>query len=207
MTLPPIEDEVARYYTDKVRTHGAAPRGVDWNSAESQQLRFRKLLQVVAGDGPFTLTDYGCGYGALLDTLAGDRRLLDYQGFDISTAMVDAARQRHAARANCRFTTDAAELSATDHVVASGIFNVRLGIEAQRWRQYAVSTLQRLADLARVGFAFNMLTSYSDAERQRPDLYYADPMQWFDHCKRHLAPRVSLLHDYALWEFTILVWK
>lgn len=207
MTMRAIADQVARYYTDKVVIHGADPRGVDWSSAESQQLRFAQLLKVVVGTGPFSLTDYGCGYGALLDTMAGDQRLTCYQGFDISKAMVDLARQRHEGHPACRFTTEPDGLESTDYVVASGIFNVKLGIDARQWRQYAMTTLTHLAGLAKVGFAFNMLTSYADADRQRPDLYYADPAPFFDHCKRNLARHVSLLHDYPLWEFTILARK
>jgi hypothetical protein len=59
----------------------------------------------------------------------------------------------------------------------------------------------------RKGFAFNCLTSYSDPERMRDDLYYGDPCYYFDLCKRLYSPQVSLLHDYGLWEFTIIVRK
>ena len=58
---------------------------------------------------------------------------------------------------------------------------------------------------ARRGFAFNMLTSYSDPERMRDDLYYADPCALLRLCKRELSRHVALLHDYGLWEFTIVV--
>ena len=58
---------------------------------------------------------------------------------------------------------------------------------------------------SRRGFAFNLLTSYSDVDRRRPDLYYADPLAYFDHCKRTFSRNVALLHDYGEWEFTILV--
>jgi hypothetical protein len=30
---------------------------------------------------------------------------------------------------------------------------------------------------------------------------------FFDHCKRNFSRQVALLHDYGLWEFTILVRK
>ena len=55
------------------------------------------------------------------------------------------------------------------------------------------------------GFAFNMLTSYSDADKMRDDLYYGDPCELFDHCKRSYSRNVALLHDYGLYEFTMLV--
>jgi hypothetical protein len=49
------------------------------------------------------------------------------------------------------------------------------------------------------------LTSYSDPDKRRPDLYYADPLALFDHCKRTYSRFVSLIHDYPLYEFTLLV--
>jgi len=39
----------------------------------------------------------------------------------------------------------------------------------------------------------------------RPDLYYADPRLYFDYCKRNFSRHVALLHDYGLWEFTVIV--
>ena len=50
-----------------------------------------------------------------------------------------------------------------------------------------------------------MLTTYSDADKQRDDLFYADPLRVFDICKQRFSPRVALLHDYPLYEFTIIV--
>jgi hypothetical protein len=66
-------------------------------------------------------------------------------------------------------------------------------------------TIADLAALGTRGFAFNALTLYSDVEKRRPDLHYADPLELFDHCKRTYSRFVTLLHDYPLYEFTILV--
>ena len=41
----------------------------------------------------------------------------------------------------------------------------------------------------------------------RPYLYYADPLFLFDYCKKKYSKSVALLHDYGLYEFTILVRK
>jgi hypothetical protein len=39
----------------------------------------------------------------------------------------------------------------------------------------------------------------------RDHLYYADPGEFFEICKRVYSRNVALLHDYGLYEFTILV--
>jgi hypothetical protein len=94
-----------------------------------------------------------------------------------------------------------------DYGVASGIFNVRLSHEDSEWLDYIESMLEVLDRTSRLGFAFNCLTSYSDRDKMRDDLYYADPRRLFDLCKRRYSRDVALLHDYGLYEFTLLVRK
>ena len=204
----PILHTVERYYAERLREFGATARGVDWNSPESQTLRFDRLLQLVEpGTSEASLLDVGCGYGALLDLVRLRGLPLDYRGFDISPDMVQAARERHAADTRASFTTDPTAFRPATYVVASGIFNVKLHHDTGAWRDYVLATIRSLHEASTGGFAFNMLSTYSDPERRRDTLYYADPCELFDHCKRHYSPRVALLHDYPLYEFTILVRK
>jgi len=198
---------VARYYGDKLRAFGATARGVDWNSEASQQLRFTQLLRLLEQGEPFSILDYGCGYGALLDELARRALACDYVGFDVAEEMVQEAVRRHGESEGRRFSARAQDLAPVDYVVASGIFNVKVDAEEETWRAHVAATLDRFHALSRRGFAFNCLTLFSDPERRRPDLHYADPHALFDHCRERFSPRVALLHDYPLWEFTILVRK
>ena len=206
-----IRQAIGRYYEDRLSQFGPTPRGVDWNSAESQALRFDKLLDLLAGsrhqDEPeVSLLDVGCGYGALLDHLEALGLAVDYRGFDVSEAMVEAARASHQASRSF-FTSDVAELQPAAFAVASGIFNVKLHHSLEEWRAYVLETIVSLDGLSTQGFAFNMLSTYSDPEKRRDDLFYADPCEMFDLCKRRFATRVALLHDYPLFEFTVLVRK
>ena len=202
-----IRRRVAEYYAGKLHEHGTTARGVDWNSAESQALRFCQLLRIREGERPFSINDYGCGYGALVDYLAGQGASFRYCGFDIAEDMVACARELHADVAGCTFVSDEAELSPADFTVASGIFNVKLDTPEEDWRADVLDTLRRISAVSARGFAFNALSLYSDVDKRRADLHYADPLALFDYCKRTFSPRVSLLHDYPLYEFTILVRK
>jgi SAM-dependent methyltransferase len=196
--------KVERYYSSRFAEYGASARGVDWNGADSQELRFAKLLEIVQESGSFSLNDFGCGYGALVEFLERSGTDARYTGFDLAPAMIEHAL---ASYPNRRFINNEAELTPADYTVASGIFNVRLDIDANDWQEYVLETLARLDALSRRGFAFNMLTTYSDTDRMRDDLYYGDPSLFFDHCKRRYARNVALLHDYGLYEFTLLVRK
>lgn len=207
MCRPSILDNVRDYYTAKVLAHGATPRGVDWNSEASQVIRFEQLLRLVDPEKPGSIGDYGCGYGGLLDHLQARGITCEYRGFDISAEMIAEARRRHDGESDVVFTECEEDLDGTDYIVASGIFNVRLRTAEQAWADYVLETIDRLATLAVRGFAFNCLTSYSDVERMRADLFYADPCVLFDRCKRRYSRNVALLHDYELFEFTIVVRK
>ncbi len=207
MTFHHILSSVDNYYSGKIKAFGPCPRGVDWNSSESQMLRFDRLLSLCDLSRPFSIIDYGCGYGALADFLIARAAGFQYCGFDISRAMINEAEKINRGADKCAFTCDKSLLTASEYAVASGIFNVRLQTHDQEWQSYMSATLDELAALTSRGFAFNALTVYSDKDRMRPDLYYADPLFWFDHCKRNYSRFVALLHDYPLYEFTIIVRK
>jgi SAM-dependent methyltransferase len=202
-----IRGDVESYYSDKIEVHGPTAQGVDWNSPDSQRLRFVQLLKLVDRNQPFTINDYGCGYGALADYLRSEGYAFQYLGFDISRKMIAKANESHAAMQGVIFVGKERDLREADYTVASGIFNVKLKAATEAWEGYMLRTLERISSLSKRGFAFNVLTKYSDAEFQRPDLYYADPLFLFDHCKTKFSRFVSLLHDYPLYEFTILVRK
>lgn len=201
-------DEVATYYAEKLAEHGDTPRGVDWNGEQSQMVRFAQLCKIIDPKTPnFSLNDLGCGYGALLDYLRDKHANCTYLGVDVSKEMIKVAEQRHATVDQARFISAAEPDKAADYGLASGIYNVRLGCSDAEWFDYLQATLDVLDRTSSLGFAFNCLTSYSDEDKKRDYLYYADPCRLFDLCKRRYSRQVALLHDYGLYEFTILVRK
>jgi len=200
--------EVAAYYAGKLSEYGDTPRGVDWNSEASQRVRFDQLCRIIDPKlRVFSLNDLGCGYGALLDYLGESHENYSYLGVDVSHEMISVAEQRYNNADQARFITSAEPDTVADYGLASGIFNVRLGHSDAEWLSYLVDNLDVLNRTSTLGFAFNCLTSYSDEDKKRDKLYYADPGQLFDLCKRRYSREVALLHDYGLYEFTILVRK
>lgn len=199
--------DVADYYSRKLAEHGPSARGVDWNGEDGQELRFEQLSKVIAHPGEFSVNDLGCGYGGYLDFLRRAEHQVQYNGFDLSADMVAAAEKRFAGSSNVRFKVSSEPDGIADYSVASGIFNVRLDTGDEDWLAHILCTLEVLDKTSRHGFAFNCLTSYSDRDKMRDHLYYANPGALFDHCKCNYARNVALLHDYGLYEFTILVRK
>jgi SAM-dependent methyltransferase len=200
-----ILEQVNEYYTDKVIQHGTTPQGVDWNGTESQNLRFQVLSNVIE-ESSFSVLDYGCGFGSLQQYLKEQHKnSFYYFGFDISAEMIEKAKSLNLP--NSFFSTDIADFSPCDYVIASGIFNVRLQNDAEDWKSYILEVLNTMNGLATKGFSFNMLTTYSDAPFMKDYLYYAEPEFFFKYCKQHFSKQVALLHDYPLYEFSIIVKK
>jgi SAM-dependent methyltransferase len=205
-TLPDqkIISVIDDYYSDKIRTHGATPRGVDWNGEAGQRLRYEQLARLLPASG-FSICDLGCGYGGFYDFLTETRVDFQYVGVDVSAEMVLEAERLHE-RPNCRFIRSDRPDAPMDFVIASGIFNVRQGIEEADWRRFVFDCIERMDALSTRGFAFNCLTSYSDRERMRDHLFYAEPSEMLSSAMGY-SRHVALFHDYGLYEFTIIVRK
>ena len=202
----PAGDAVA-HYESLLEQHGAVASGVGWNSDFAQNERFAQLCEILPRhDTPLSVLDFGCGFGSLAGFLAERRKHVAYVGYDASPAMIGAARERHAGT-QARFESDWESVPPCDYAVASGVFNVRGEWSDERWWSYIQETLRTIHERVTMGWSANFLTSYSDRELMRPELYYADPLALFDWCKRNLSPFVALHHDYPLFDFTILVRK
>jgi SAM-dependent methyltransferase len=195
----------AAYYAEKLKAHGPTYRGVDWNSTESQELRFAQLLRICDREPAASVIDFGCGYGALVDYLEREGRPFHYCGYDASPAMIEAARARHPEMPGRAFTSERSSIQRRDYTVASGVFNVKLDASDSAWRGYLHRELDAIAAMSRRGFAFNLLTGYSDPDRKRDDLFYEEPEDVFRYCMRRFSRAVALSHDYPLYEFTVLV--
>ena len=205
MTTHALRDQARDYYDAKLLQHGPTPAGADWNSHASQALRFRQLEHLWEADADASLLDYGCGYGAMASYVRGRGHRGPYVGFDVSESMIAAARTHLASLPACELTARRDELRPCDYAVASGVLNVKQGATDDAWVAYVWEIIGDLAALGTRGFAFNALTLYSDVEKRRADLFYADPLALFDRCKRQYSRFVTLLHDYPLYEFTIIV--
>ena len=197
------------YYSSKLKEHGETPQGVDWNGIESMRLRAEQLLKVIDKSTHFSINDLGCGWGYIYDLLSELGLDFYYHGFDISEEMVSRANERinNNNKMNYSFASGDKLTNVADYTIASGIFNVKNGFDDEVWIQYIIDILTNMNTLSKKGFAFNCLTSYSDKEHMKPELYYADPLFLFDFCKTNFSRNIALLHDYGLYDFTILVKK
>jgi SAM-dependent methyltransferase len=200
---------VETLYSGNLAEHGRESKSVGWPDEASQLLRFEKLALVMEGAPPdrsVSVNDFGCGYAAMFSWLDSrpSPRIDRYIGYDISDEMLRAAReQANDPRVELIDSREVTEQA--DYSLVSGTFNVRIDASDDEWGAYVRECLVTLCEKSRLGFAFNLLTSYVDWRKD--DLFYADPAEWFTFCKQELSRYVTLIHDYPLYEWTMLVRK
>lgn len=199
--------KIKDYFLDCFIKFGPAPKGLNWNSVDTQEKRFEQICKVIDFSMPFSIIDYGCGYGSLIDFLKQKGQDFTYYGYDIVEEMINKGRELHKSENQCKFFNVEDELVKSDYVVESGVFNVKQSNCDKDWTEYIIDLLIKMNSLSEKGLACNFLTKYSDPEFMRPDLFYADPLFFFDYCKKNFSRNVALLHDYDLYDFTIIVRK
>ena len=197
--------DVAAYYASKLELHGSTPQGVDWNGMVSHETRHKQFLRLLDGSPNASVVDLGCGFGDFLRFLRAAGHRGRFTGYDIAPSMIEKARQLYGEGDDRQWRIGAKPAEAADFAIASGIFNVKGDVTNEIWTRYLYQTIDILAHAGRGGFAFNVLSLSSDADRRRPDLYYADPADMLSHCLARYGRSVALLQDYGLYEFTVLV--
>jgi SAM-dependent methyltransferase len=196
---------VAAYYASKLAAHGLTPQGVDWNGTDSHERRHRQFLGLLDGAADASIIDLGCGFGDFLRFLRAAGYHGRFTGYDIAPSMIEKARELHGEGQDRQWRIGAEPIDTADFAIASGIFNVKGDIPDEAWIPYVHQTIELLAAAGRRGFAFNVLSTSSDPDRRRPNLYYADPVAMLAHCLSRYGRSIALLQHYGLYEFTVII--
>lgn len=191
---------IADYYGALIRKYGHDPRACDYGRAESQQIKFRVLSEVMPLAN-CSILDVGCGFADFAPFLQRRFPTVRYSGIDLCPDMVNEAKRKHpgldlrvANIATARFD------QVFEVVTANGIFYL-LGEQPESMMQFMI---ERMFSLATEAVAFNSLSSWAhDHERGE---FYADPLQTIEFCKR-LSQWVVLRHDYHPRDFTVYLYK
>jgi SAM-dependent methyltransferase len=204
--MAPVYASVEAYYTDKIRTFGATPLGVDWPSTPSLELRLVQLFRACEFKRGRSINDLGCGYAAALDLM--ERRFphsgTGYTGVDLSPAMIGEAERKWKKRPATAFLVGHECTRVADYSIASGIFNVKLDNDLSLWKAHVRRTLANLHLHSRRAFAVNFMLP-TPATLATPQLYCCQPDEWVAYCAGELGRSVEVVQDYGLDEYSLLV--
>ncbi len=211
-----MNDLLARqkaFYEQLYKAYGDDPRSLSYNSIESQHLRFRVLAELFRYEtcADFSVHEAGCGLAHFNEFLQAHGPRCAYSGSDIYEPFIEASRAKFP---DSRFVLQDMSVAldqihpdarGSDYYVVSGTFNPINDCDLAEWKAFIFRMLTNMFALAGKGIAFNLLTTYVDYRDDR--LYYADPKRFYDWCKTNLSRFVSVISDYPLYEFSMLVYK
>ncbi|MBF0595497.1 MAG: class I SAM-dependent methyltransferase [Candidatus Omnitrophica bacterium] len=193
-------DETVRRYEERLLKFGRSIKVMGWRNKAQQSLRFDVLAEVGRLQGR-TVLDVGCGFGDLYPFLLKKGIRTQYTGYDLSPNLIKLAREAYPqAQFAVRDILANSGGKKFDYVLSSGVFNHRISNNLK----FTQAMIERMFDLAKVGVAVNMMTSYVDY--QDGHLYYYSPEQMFTFAQR-LSRHVVVRQDYPLYEFTLYIYR
>lgn len=198
-----MSDAVHAHYRKLLQAHGDTHEAAQYSSRESQEARFRALTEIADLRGKKVL-DFGCGTAHLATYLKEHGIDCDYVGVDFVTEFFPFAREKHPQH---RFGTWEEFRGETfDYAFVSGVFNNKTDENEAFYKR----TVEEIFSRVRMGFAFNMMSTYVDYFDE--GLYYVSPESVFGFVKT-LTPFVTLRNDYQVkpgsipFEFSIYAYK
>ncbi len=202
---------LAAFYDELLKKNGPTPSGVAWRDQDGQHLRFEVMLQLIGSEelhrGGVSINDLGCGYGALFDYIKDDPLMKNsrYQGYDICESLIDQAKRLHSDD-RARFTQSMVATEAADYSFVSGTFNMVADRDDEGWRAYIRDSLAHLWRQTRKGLAFNMLdAARTPFDKRNGGLFYDRAQRYMDFCQNTLGAKTTLVDDYPLDEWTLLL--
>lgn len=194
--------ELIGRYKERLEKFGYDIRSLASGTEERRQTRFGMLNNVGDLQGASVL-DLGCGFGDFYAYLRDRGIQVDYTGYDISPDLIQMARERfpEGPKFEVRDIQDSGLGRRFDYVVCSQTFNYKL--KRQNNIELVQNVLRLCLDSTDKGMVFDFITAYVDFREEH--LFYYQPEELFTFAKS-LTKRVTLRHDYPLFEFALYLY-
>jgi SAM-dependent methyltransferase len=187
-------------YNQRFEQFGTDIRTLASGTEERRQVRFGVLSEIGLTPGCSVL-DLGCGFGDFYAYLGRRGLECEYTGYDINPTLAEAARSKFPAG---RFEVKDIQVEpfpVFDFVVSSSAFNLPVS-DGDNYG-FVTDILTRCFQHARLGVAVDFLTSYVDF--QSAEAFHYSPEKILAIAKT-ITKRVSLRHDYPLYEFCLYLY-
>ena len=211
-------DKQIQYYEGLLARHGESYQSLDWNSPESQRLRFKIFKEMfVYGKraSGISILDIGCGFGDFYGFLKAEgilhRNKISYTGTDISPKILEVARKKYPdAKFELKDIQNDRYFPKYDYVFCSGALNIRT-TDKEDHLDFVKEMLFRMYDLAGCGAAVNFLSEGSLPIANPGDLnagrYFFFKPDEIINFVRFVCGRFILRHDYHAEDFTVYLFK
>jgi len=147
------------FYLNAYKKYGTTARGLNWDSEDSQSIRFEVLASFLKDEiSTCSIVDAGCGFGDFYLFLSNKNLLpKSYVGIDCMQNFIDIAKEKYP---SCAFTCRDVlkdELIYADWYVASGSLNILNSFDTWIF-------LEKMLMYAKKGIVFNILEGSKKSE-------------------------------------------
>jgi len=195
-------NEIEKFYTDNFNKYGKNLKSIGWSNKKDQILRFNKIFTGIEYRNK-SILDVGCGFGDLYFFLRKKNKDVNfkYSGIDITSNFVEITKERLSLTNSNVYCGEVFNLNKKfDIVVASGSMSYNF----KGAKNKNLLLIKKMYEITKKVLSMNFMSSYSDFELKK-NLHYK-PEEMFQFAKK-LSPKVNLIHDYNLYEFTIQIFK
>ena len=195
-------------YRKLFQENRGTPMAVSSESLAHKALRFKQIAGVFEHDDNFTIHDVGMGVADFNQFLLNEFSTKDivYSGSEILEEYVQESKSRFPK--NSFFLRDIAEQSYMDkhdYLIMSGLFHQRRETKIKDWEKFSQNILSNAFDMCNKGIAFNFISPFVDFYQTQ--VYYCNLPKLLNFINDELSRFFVIKHNYALYEFTVYVYK
>ena len=200
---------LVEHYERCLDRHGDTHRGVDWPNQEDASRRYDVMLDLVRpGTAGATLLDFGCGAGHLLEHMSRTgRKIAEYSGLDLGRRYVELCRRKFPDTdfLHVDILDTPSAVPEFDYVVLNGVLTEKRELSFEAMWDYTQRLLSVVFSKARIGMAFNVMSTQVDW--QRDDLFHLPMDDVAAFLRRDVSRHFVIRHDYGLYEYCVYAYK
>lgn len=201
---------IIAHYESCLEKYGDSHLGVDWPKREDVNIRYRVMLDVVKEDrcGKVSLLDFGCGASHLYEyVLQHKLKNIEYSGLDLSEKFIRLSRTKYPSlNYYCLdILEEHTSIPDFDYIVMNGVFTEKTTLSFVEMFAYFKRVVSRVFSKARIGIAFNVMSSHVDWERD--DLFHLPLDTLAAFLTKELSRNFVIRNDYGLYEYTAYVYR
>ena len=144
-------------YNRNVKKFGYTPRGLFWNSRDSQFKRFKILARLIEENTNHEIpkiADIGCGYGDLLTYFKKKLKVnFHYYGCDINKQFIELCKKKHK---NVNFFVSDSPVESCDFSIMNGTYNFAVYENLKLWERYVEYNLTKCFAKSNKGIIFSL---------------------------------------------------
>lgn len=201
---------IVAHYEKCFAQFGDTPKGLDWPNMQDLVKRYDTMLGVMRNPSkPTTLLDFGCGTAMLYQHLQATplKDVVAYSGLDASATFIQHCQRKFPALTfhwlDVVQSPDA--LPPFDYIVMNGVFTEKRSLSFDEMFDYFATVFSIAFAKARVGVAFNVMSTHVDWERD--DLFHLPMDVLGSFLTKNLSRKFVIRSDYGLYEYTTYVYK